>query len=98
MLRDAEHFKTKIGSLDGAGDAGEYLVNLVKAKNVPKPKAPTPPPPPAPVEEKDKETEKEKAPEMNGKTSSEVTTPPAAEETKVIDELEKAQTSGVTNS
>ncbi|KAG4413665.1 hypothetical protein IFR04_013205 [Cadophora malorum] len=98
MLRDAEHFKTKIGSLDGAGDAGEYLVNLVKAKNVPKPKAPTPPPPPAPVEEKDKETEKEKAPEMNGKTSSEVTTPPAAEETKAIDELEKAQTSGVTNS
>ncbi|PBP23424.1 hypothetical protein BUE80_DR005932 [Diplocarpon rosae] len=53
MLRDAEHFKMKIGGLDGASDAGDYLVNLVKAKNVPKAAVPTPPSPPTPlVEEK----------------------------------------------
>ena len=42
MLRDAEHFKSKIGGLDGAGDAGDYIVNLVKAKAVPKPTPPAP--------------------------------------------------------
>ncbi|PBP15277.1 hypothetical protein BUE80_DR013991 [Diplocarpon rosae] len=53
MLRDAEHFKMKIGGLDGASDAGDYLVNLVKAKNVPRATIPTPPSPPTPpVEEK----------------------------------------------
>ena len=36
MLRDAEYFKTRIGGLDGAGDAGDYIVNLVKEKSVPK--------------------------------------------------------------
>ncbi|KAH7374158.1 Vps54-like protein-domain-containing protein [Cadophora sp. MPI-SDFR-AT-0126] len=95
MLRDAEHFKTKIGGLVGAGDAGEYLVNLVKAKHVPKPKAPTPPPP-APTEEKTKDTEKEKEPMPNGKTGSEAIKP-ATEETKAVNELEKAQTSAVAN-
>jgi vacuolar protein sorting-associated protein 54 len=40
MLRDAEHFKSKIGGLDGAGDAGDYLVGLVNAKIVPKQKQP----------------------------------------------------------
>jgi vacuolar protein sorting-associated protein 54 len=44
MLRDAEHFKTRIGGLDGAGDTGDFIVNLVKGKNVPKTKAPSPPP------------------------------------------------------
>ena len=47
MVRDAEHFKAKIGGLDGAGDAGDYIVKLVKNKNVPKTKAVNPPPPPA---------------------------------------------------
>lgn len=36
MLRDAQHFKTRIGSLDGAGDAGDYIVNFVKNKSVPR--------------------------------------------------------------
>jgi len=35
MLRDAEYFKTRIGGLDGAGDSGDYLVNMVKEKSVP---------------------------------------------------------------
>lgn len=39
MLRDAEHFKSKIGGLDGAGDAGDCIVDLVKRKSVPRPKA-----------------------------------------------------------
>jgi vacuolar protein sorting-associated protein 54 len=44
MLRDAEHFKTRIGDLDGAGDAGSYIVNLVKEKSVPKAAIPDPAP------------------------------------------------------
>jgi vacuolar protein sorting-associated protein 54 len=44
MIRDVEYFKTKIGSLDGAGDAGDYIVKLVKDKKVPKQKPATPPP------------------------------------------------------
>lgn len=39
MLRDAEFFKTRIGGLEGAGDAGDYIVNLVKEKPVPVAKA-----------------------------------------------------------
>lgn len=42
MLRDAEYFKTRIGGLDGAGDAGDYIVNLVKGKSVPKATVPDP--------------------------------------------------------
>jgi vacuolar protein sorting-associated protein 54 len=37
MLRDAEHFYSRIGSIDGAGDTGEYIVNLVKEKSISKP-------------------------------------------------------------
>jgi vacuolar protein sorting-associated protein 54 len=37
MLRDAEHFKARIGSIDGAGDTGDHLLKLVKEKDVPKP-------------------------------------------------------------
>ena len=39
MLRDAEYFKTRIGGLDGAGDAANYIVNIVKEKSIPKPEA-----------------------------------------------------------
>jgi vacuolar protein sorting-associated protein 54 len=49
MLRDAEHFKSKIGGLDGAGDTGDYIVSLVKGKSVPKPKPPMTLPTPAKV-------------------------------------------------
>lgn len=44
MLRDAEYFKAKIGGLDGAGNAGDYIVKLVKDKRVPKAKAAVSPP------------------------------------------------------
>ena len=79
MLRDAEHFKARIGSLEGAGDAGDYIVNLVKGKSVPVAKAATAPEPvPA---------------TMNGKTSSGNAVEPKAgeklevkEETKVENE------------
>lgn len=67
MLRDAEHFKTRIGGLDGAGGTGDFVVNLVKEKNVPKPKAPSPPP----VKEEPATNGKEHTPETseNGKES-----------------------------
>ncbi|KIM99583.1 hypothetical protein OIDMADRAFT_104583 [Oidiodendron maius Zn] len=35
MLRDAEHLSSRIGSLDGAGDTGEFLINLIKEKTIP---------------------------------------------------------------
>ncbi len=41
MLRDAEYFKSKLGGLDGAGDAGDYIVGLVKGKSLPRPKSVT---------------------------------------------------------
>ncbi|KAM3455716.1 hypothetical protein MY3296_002134 [Beauveria thailandica] len=34
MLRDVELFKSTLGSLDGFGDAGEYLTNIVKSKEI----------------------------------------------------------------
>ena len=68
MLRDVEYFKTRIGGLDGAGDAGDYIVNLVKEKSVPVAKAAAPEPAPAAT---------------NGKTSSESPSEPKAEEVKV---------------
>jgi len=86
MLRDAEHFKSKIGGLDGAGDAGDYIVDLVKLKSVPKRKAPEP----APVPEPDKESNG-----TNGKSSSEITEPKTDE--KVIEaEVEKKSEEAVT--
>ena len=34
MLADAEYFSSRISKLDGAGDLGEHIVNVVKAKAV----------------------------------------------------------------
>ncbi|RFU35253.1 hypothetical protein B7463_g1084, partial [Scytalidium lignicola] len=42
MLRDVEYFKTRIGNIGGAGDAGDYLISIVKGKAVPEPTAPAP--------------------------------------------------------
>ncbi|KAG9234688.1 Vps54-like protein-domain-containing protein [Amylocarpus encephaloides] len=78
MLRDAEHFKTKIGGLDGAGDAGDYLVTLVKDKKVPKPKTPSPEATPKASTEKEiaattnGESNGNTTPETNGKGSTEI--------------------------
>lgn len=52
MLRDAEHFKTRIGGLDGAGDTGDFIVKLVKEKSVPRP-GPAPAAPEAATNGKD---------------------------------------------
>jgi vacuolar protein sorting-associated protein 54 len=35
MLRDAEHLNSRIGSLDGASDTGEFLIKLIKEKTIP---------------------------------------------------------------
>lgn len=40
MIRDAEHFSTKTSRIDGSGDLGEYIVNLVKSKTLPEKEAP----------------------------------------------------------
>ena len=49
MLRDAEFFKARLGSLEGANDTGDFIVKLVKDKHVPK--APVTPPIPTSEEE-----------------------------------------------
>jgi len=36
MLRDVEYFKTKIGAMGESNNAGDFLVQLVKSKFVPK--------------------------------------------------------------
>lgn len=46
MLRDVEFFKSRISKIDGAGDIGDHLVDVVNAKAVaeqPKPPAEEPP-------------------------------------------------------
>jgi vacuolar protein sorting-associated protein 54 len=80
MLRDAEHFKSKIGGLDGAGDAGDYIVGLVKAKNVPKPKLPVPEPAPAEAPAQENTT-------VNDKSNDEF----PSEETPEVDEKGKRE-------
>lgn len=41
MLRDTEFFKSRISKIDGAGDIGDHLVDIVKVKAVAEqPKAP----------------------------------------------------------
>lgn len=34
MLRDVEQFKTKMSKIEGSGDLGERLVELIQAKSV----------------------------------------------------------------
>lgn len=34
MLRDTEFFKSRISKIDGAGDIGDHLVNIVRVKAV----------------------------------------------------------------
>lgn len=48
MIRDAEHFSIKMSKIEGSGDLGEYIVNLVKSKALPEKE--TPPAPAEPVE------------------------------------------------
>lgn len=43
MLRDIEHLSTRLGKIEGFGDLSEYLVKIVKSKDV----RPSTPPPPA---------------------------------------------------
>jgi len=59
MLRDAEYFKTRIGSLDGAKDTADDILNIIKEKPIPKAKAPAPPPPPPPTNGTDTEVKVE---------------------------------------
>lgn len=52
MIRDAEHFSTKMSKIEGSGDLGEYIVNLVRSKALPEREGP-----PAPVKEEKKKEE-----------------------------------------
>ena len=39
MIRDAEHFSSKMSKIEGSKDLGEYIVNLVKSKALPQTEA-----------------------------------------------------------
>lgn len=51
MLRDVEFFKTKLQHIDGFGDTGDYLTDIIKSKQV-KSASPSPPPVEAVKDEK----------------------------------------------
>lgn len=57
MIRDAEHFSTKMSKIEGSGDLGEYIINLVKSKALPEKEVP--PAPAEPVEEEKDEPQSE---------------------------------------
>ncbi|KAI6783023.1 Vacuolar protein sorting-associated protein-like protein [Emericellopsis cladophorae] len=76
MIRDVEFFTTKLGKVDGFGDAGESLLSVAKTKEV---KAAEPLPSPA---------EEEKSPEKGSSSADMDSSDPAEEEiaTKDLDQ------------
>ena len=78
MLRDIDHFQSRLSGLDGFEDAGEYLRSIAKAKEV---AAPEPPPAPAPTPAAAPGAEG-----AEGKTSSEKTEQPDPEAEKPASE------------
>ncbi|KAB5531254.1 Vps54-like protein-domain-containing protein [Coniochaeta sp. 2T2.1] len=78
MLRDIDHFESRLSGLDGFEDAGEYLRSIAKAKEVAAPEPPPPAPPAAPVLAPMLVEESEEK-----KPAAEAETPPEAEEQKL---------------
>ncbi|OIW30300.1 Vps54-domain-containing protein [Coniochaeta ligniaria NRRL 30616] len=72
MLRDIDHFETRLGNLDGFEDAGEYLRNIAKSKEVASPE----PPPAAPAAD---QPEEKKASEAEEQPEAEKQPEPAKE-------------------
>ena len=64
MLLDTEYFKSRISKIDGAGDIGDYLVNIVNAKDV----AERPKPAEASTTEAEEPAEKVQGPDDEDKT------------------------------
>ncbi|KAG6223520.1 hypothetical protein E4U34_000818 [Claviceps purpurea] len=74
MLRDVEFFSTKLGKIEGFGDAGDFLADIVKAKEV---RSKTPEP------AKEEAVSKEAAPEdITSKTAVPEETPPTEADPK----------------
>ncbi|KAJ9151578.1 Vps54-domain-containing protein [Coniochaeta hoffmannii] len=72
MLRDIEHFETRLRDLDGFEDAGEYLRGIVKSKEVAQP---DPAPAPSPVADEPEEKTADKAEEMKPDEADQVPEP-----------------------
>ncbi|KLJ11101.1 hypothetical protein EMPG_13621 [Blastomyces silverae] len=69
MIADVEYFKAKIDKIDGSGDLGDHLVEIVRAKSVvssPKPQSSPSPPPAQEVEQPPPPAEKNGAPDSDG--------------------------------
>jgi vacuolar protein sorting-associated protein 54 len=84
MLSDAEYFKSKMGKIDGSGDLGDTLIQVINAKTIISEKdvsgtaqpegssSPSPSPSSPPVPEKDQkpqQTNSEKKADGNGEES-----------------------------
>lgn len=68
MLQDVKFFSFKLGKIEGSGDAGDFLTEIVKSKEV-KPKTPEPFKAEVATAENEKD-EEDTAVESKGKTSS----------------------------
>jgi vacuolar protein sorting-associated protein 54 len=84
MLRDIDHFETRLGNLDGFEDAGEYLRNIAKSKEVARPEPPAAAPAADEPEEKktseaEEQTEAEKQPEPAKESNGDTEAKPSEE-------------------
>lgn len=62
MLRDIDHFETRLGNLDGFEDAGEYLRGIAKSKEIASPEPPPATPAATDVPEEKEANEAEEQP------------------------------------
>lgn len=66
MVRDIEYLSTRLGKVEGFGDLGEYLLKIVRSKDVVKADPPTAPPPEDAPKGKEAESEVKKGVEKEG--------------------------------
>lgn len=88
MIRDAEHFSTKMSKIEGSGDLGQYIVDLVKNKPLPEKEA-LPAPLAEPVKEPEPATETLFDASNPGTPSPAEPTSPADNEPQTTAEAEK---------
>ncbi|KAK0727923.1 Vps54-like protein-domain-containing protein [Lasiosphaeria miniovina] len=83
MLRDVEFFQSRLGKIDGFEDAGDYLLKIIKSKDIRKPSpAPTPAPASAPAA-----TEAAPAPTQTTTSQLAEASPEEADEKKAVEGL-----------
>ena len=77
MMRDAEHFAQKMSKIEGSGNLGEHIVQIVRSKPLPETKTP------APVKEEEPPKVTENSPEESAQPEPPL--PPPPEEAKAAE-------------